>query len=123
MYGWIDGVEHSKFVEQYGVTKDSLPRVIVFDAPQKLHYKDVDVLTKGALPRYLQSIARGDVAPVPEGLAGYMQLAIAAVHRYAPWSYALGAVSALALLLLIVSCLRSLCADDDDVDDERAKQD
>ena len=123
LYGWIDGVEHSKFVEQYGVTKDSLPRVIVFDAPQKLHYKDVDVLTKGALPRYLQSIARGDVAPVPEGLAGYMQLAIAAVHRYAPWSYALGAVSALALLLLIVSCLRSLCADDDDVDDERAKQD
>ena len=34
LYGWIDGVEHKKFVKQYGITEKSLPSAIIFDAPK-----------------------------------------------------------------------------------------
>ena len=64
-------MEHKKFVKQYGITEKSLPSAIIFDAPKKMHFKNVDIKVKGALGHYLKAIALGEEDPTAEGYMAY----------------------------------------------------
>lgn len=114
LYGWIDGVEHKKFVKQYGITEKNLPSAIIFDAPNKLHFKNVDVRVENALSHYLKAIALGDEDPIAEGYAAYTVGFMKVWNKLWPYSLIIAIVSALLLLVTCWSCCKALCDDDDD---------
>ena len=43
LYGWLDGIEYKDFLEQYGIAEQTLPQVIVFDAPTERYFHEFDV--------------------------------------------------------------------------------
>ena len=116
LYGWIDGVEHKKFVKQYGITEKSLPSAIIFDAPKKMHFKNVDIKVKGALGHYLKAIALGEEDPTAEGYMAYYYTGQKLFNR--SWPYSLIAVVVLVALVVMTcwTCCKALCDDDEEYD-------
>ena len=116
LYGWIDGVEHKKFVKQYGITEKSLPSAIIFDAPKKMHFKNVDIKVKGALGHYLKAIALGEEDPTAEGYMAYYYTVQKLFNR--TWPYSLIAVVVLVALVVMTcwTCCKALCDDDEEYD-------
>ena len=114
LYGWIDGVEHKKFVKQYGITEKSLPSAIIFDAPKKMHFKNVDIKVKGALGHYLKAIALGEEDATAEGYMGYYYTG-QAIHEVG-----LTLIAVVVLVALVVmtcwTCCKALCDDDEEYD-------
>ena len=124
LYGFIDGVEHAEFVKQYGLTEEMLPRVVVFDAPNKLHFKteSTDIATE--LPTLLASITSGNASPKAEGLAGHFNILLKLFKQYYPYSAVAAGVGVLLVLYLFVSFIRCLCDDEDyEEEDEKLKDD
>ena len=114
LYGWIDGVEHKKFVKQYGITEKALPSVVIFDAPNKLHFKNVDVKVNGALGYYLKAIALGEEDPIAEGYAVYYNSFMKIWNKSWPYSLIIALISTVLLMITCWTCCKALCEDDDE---------
>lgn len=125
LYGFIDGVEHEQFVKEYGLTAELLPRAIVFDAPNKLHYLSKSSDMDSELPTLLSSISDGSATPKAEGFKGYLNLFLKLFREHYPYSAAAVLVVSVFVMFVLVSFIRCLCDDDEDENyvGEKSKED
>jgi hypothetical protein len=60
-FGALDGIQWHDFTKQYGVGVDDLPRIIVVDAPNRLHWYNasIDATDRATLDAWLGRVASG----------------------------------------------------------------
>ena len=57
-FGWLDGKQWYKFLEQFEMDPDVLPQFLVLEVPSKVYYRDVDYKTVSS---FLEGIDNGSI--------------------------------------------------------------
>lgn len=65
-FGWMDGKKWAKFLEQFEITQDDLPRYFVLDVPDRVYWQDPAYKNK-TLKEFLKAIKDGDIPSKESG--------------------------------------------------------
>lgn len=93
----LDGVRWDKFVEQFNIKQEELPRLFVLDAQNKKFFEDVEVDELDEMETFLSDVVVGKVPAQREGLWGLPQRLW---RRFMEW-YPTSAVLAAGLVLVL----------------------
>lgn len=105
-FGYLDGQKWASFISQFNVEVDTLPRVVVLDAPNGIFFEDESVDEEDEIDTFLNEIAEGMVTGQYEGTRGMPRRMYRKFMRHLPWSVLglLGANLALVGLVWCVCC-------------------
>eukprot|EP00527_Entomoneis_sp_CCMP2396_P009426 CAMPEP_0198138982 /NCGR_PEP_ID=MMETSP1443-20131203/2322_1 /TAXON_ID=186043 /ORGANISM="Entomoneis sp., Strain CCMP2396" /LENGTH=508 /DNA_ID=CAMNT_0043800941 /DNA_START=16 /DNA_END=1542 /DNA_ORIENTATION=+ len=93
-FGWMDGGQYHKFLEQFGITKDALPQVFVFDAIERLYWQNsthyTHLVDSFQFLKHVQNTnlieARVAGKGSSKGMQKYLDLFYWYLVEYKPWS-------------------------------------
>jgi hypothetical protein len=87
-FGWIDGKQWQKFLQQFDVQPSELPQVIALDVPKKMYWQNTSFTS---VESFLLGVENGDVETKytgrpPTGVKRALHRAERAFFKYLPWS-------------------------------------
>ena len=118
LYGWLDGVEYSDFMEQYSIFGNTLPQVVVFDAPTEKHYHETDVSVPDGIEQFVKDVSNGLIYSKRQGFWGYIDMTLRLFYEFYPYSIGVVGVTCAMLIYVLVQCKRCICEECGDDDDD-----
>eukprot|EP00742_Colponemidia_sp_Colp-10_P006995 GILJ01007508.1.p1 GENE.GILJ01007508.1~~GILJ01007508.1.p1 ORF type:complete len:436 (-),score=77.76 GILJ01007508.1:1622-2929(-) len=85
-FGWLDGVQWSEFIANYGLYADELPRLLIIDAPKDAYWEDAKVHSVSDMDAFLKSVEEGNVSPAYEGVWGMFGRGMKKTKRWT-WAF------------------------------------
>ena len=87
-FGWMDGKKWAKFLEQFEITQEDLPRYFVLDVPNRVYWQDPAFKNK-SLKEFLKAIKDGTIQPKESGGvrgARFLNKIANGFFNWMPWS-------------------------------------
>ena len=88
-YGWFDGKQWSRFLEQFDVLEKDLPQVFVLDVPARTYWQNSTY--KLNIEEFLDAVQDGTIESKSAGAKGWkgsLEKALNLIIQYQPWSFA-----------------------------------
>jgi protein disulfide-isomerase-like protein len=104
VFGYLDGTKWEKFIAQFNVLPEQLPRIVVFDAPDSKFYEDKEVAGSDGYENFLNDIAAGKVPVQREGMWGMPTRVYNMMKRWWPYSILFALPPALLLYAFFQMC-------------------